>query len=129
VFDHTLSNFARLADNVQQASARYLLPKLEAECQRGAAEFGPLAIAADGIHHGGQRHRWKKIEYSVSRGYLVIVPAGDDFGWSDRVEIALMDIPNVLVLLELMAGMGKPPVDPLLVVPRSDRARMSRLPR
>jgi hypothetical protein len=32
-----------------------------------------------------------------------------------------------LVLLELIARLGKPEIDPVRVIPKSDRARMSQL--
>jgi hypothetical protein len=127
VFDHSLSDFAGLADQAQRLSARHLLARKEAECRQGAVQFGPLTLRADGVSHGGKRHCWNEIEYAVSRGFLTIVPAGDKFGWQDRVEVALADIPNVLVLLELMARLGKPPTDPARVIPKGDRARLSRM--
>jgi hypothetical protein len=127
VLDHSLSDFAGLADHAQRLSARHLLPQKEAECRQGPVKFGPLSLGTDGVSHGGQRRRWNDIEYAVRRGYLVIVPAGDEFGWEDRVEVALVDIPNALVLMELMTRLGKPPTDAARVIPRADRARMSQM--
>ena len=80
----------------------------------------------DGVTVGVMSRRWEEFEYAVSRGYLVIVPAGDGFGWADRVEIALVDIPNPLVLLELIVRLGKPPTDPMRMIPKADRARLAR---
>ncbi|MFO0881100.1 MAG: hypothetical protein U0840_27570 [Gemmataceae bacterium] len=90
-----------------------------------SVKFGHLPLRTAGVAHGGKRRRWKDIEYAVSRGYLVIVPAGDEFGWEDWVEVALVDIPNALVLIELMARLGKPPIDPARVIPKTDRTQMS----
>lgn len=126
-FDHSLSDFTGLADHAQRLSAQHLLPRKEAECRQGKVKFGPLTLRTDGVSHGGKRRGWKDLEYAVSRGFLVIVPAGDEFEWTDRIEVALADIPNNLVLLELMVRVGKPPVDPALLIPKSDRARMIRM--
>ena len=40
---------------------------------------------------------------------------------------AAQNLPNALVLLELMARVGKPPVEPARLYPKSDRARMSQM--
>jgi hypothetical protein len=125
VFDHSLSEFADLANNVQQQMAQHMLPKKEAELRAGALDFGPISLRTDGISHGGAFHRWQDIEYSVSGGYLIVVPSGDQFGWGDRKEVALAEIPNSLVLLGLMAHVGKAPVAPGMVVPKQDRGRVN----
>src|SRR5262245_7145183 len=119
VFDHLLSDFTRFADQAQRLSAQYLLPGKEAECRQGKAQFGPMTLRTEGVSHVGKKRRWEDLEYAVTGGYLVIVPAGDEFKWADRIEVALADIPNTWVLLELMVRVGKPPVDPAYVIPKS----------
>jgi hypothetical protein len=121
VFDHTLSGFRDLADRVQAFTAARLVPGKEAELRAGPVTFGPVTLRAEGVAVGDASFRWEGMNYSVSGGHLIVVPAGDNFGWGDRKEVALADIPNVLVLLELMARVGKPPVHPNLVIPMKDR--------
>jgi hypothetical protein len=127
VFDQTLSGFTELANAAQEITARLLLPQKEAEVRAGGAEFGPVSLRADGVSHAGKFSRWGDIDYAVSRGFLIVVPAGGEFEWKDRREIPLAEIPNWPVLVTLMARLGKPPVDGLLTYPRGDRGHMQKM--
>jgi len=125
VFNQILSEFDELCTTAQELSAQHLLPVKAAELRSGEVFFGPVSLTFDGLSLAERFYSWKEIEYSFNRGFLVVVPCGDDFAWTDRKEIRMAEVPNLLVLVELMARFGKPPVDPHMVIPVSDRERMS----
>src|SRR5262249_10168752 len=103
-----------------------LLPRKEAELRSGPVSFGPVTLRKEGVVVGEKTYRWPDLECSLRGGHLIVVPAGDRFGWGDRKEVPLADIPNFLVLVELIARVGNAPIDPNLTIPVSDRARLSR---
>jgi hypothetical protein len=111
VFDQSLSGFTDLADNAQEITAQLLLPKKEAEARAGGAEFGPVTLKADGVSHKGKFSRWSEIDFAVFNGYLIFVPSGGKFTYQERREVALAEIPNWPVLVELMVRVGKPPIE------------------
>src|SRR5207244_10083008 len=106
-----------LAATVHGSTLAPLVPLNEAESRAGPVAFGPVTLRPEGVSLAGTTFRWEDVEYSLRGGHLIVVPAGDRFGWGDRKEVALAEIPNFVVLLELMERVGKPPVPPNFVIP------------
>jgi hypothetical protein len=110
-FDHRLSDYDTLADTVQRVAAKVLLPVKQAELASGAAAFGPVTLHPDGIAIHKKRFAWPDVEeYTIAHGVLYVFPRGYK-GQQNELEV-LARIPNYLVLLELLQGLGQDPVAP-----------------
>jgi hypothetical protein len=97
-FNHTLSDYNRLAASVQQATAERLLPRARAALQGSGVGFGSLQLSQEGVALGADVFPWETLSK---------VWAGNGFlGWYDsrgnKREVALKDIPNYSVLLRLL---------------------------
>jgi hypothetical protein len=103
-FNHSLSDYNRLADFVQRATANRLLPAARREMDGAGVAFGNVLISRDGLKFGRELYPWPSLEsVRVANGYLC---------WTDnrykRCEIAMKDIPNCTVLLQLLQEMRQP---------------------
>jgi hypothetical protein len=119
VFDFSLDGYDELADLLQRYRAARLLPGLLAALERGPLTFGPVTLERHGIEYRGLSRPWTSFEYAVDSGSLVLVPAGRQFGWNDRVEVRLADVPDAVALVAVMAEVGKPPVHASRTLPAS----------
>jgi hypothetical protein len=126
-FRQTLTNYNDLVDAILGYAAEAVFPAKLAETADGReAAFGAVSVGAAGVRVGGLLHPWAEVNYAVSEGWLCVAPAREEFEIKDRREVRLSELPNFLVLLALMARVGKPPADPLLMYPVSWRASMAR---
>jgi hypothetical protein len=125
-FRQTLTNFDALAGAIQRyATEAVLAAKLAELSEKGEAGFGSVAVGPNGVRVAGRLYPWAEINYAFSRGWLCVAPARDEFDIAERRDVPLSALPNYLALVALMAHVGKPPVDPLLIYPASWRKNMA----
>jgi hypothetical protein len=112
-FDRMLSNYDVIAMAIQRYAATILRATKEAELAAGGADFGPITLHREGVEYKGREFEWRKVEYGIVRGNLFFVPAGEGFD-PDKVlaHLLLEEIPNYMLLLELMERHGKPAISP-----------------
>ena len=108
--DHGLEKLPSLAAFVRKATFDHLLGRADTDASLGPIHFGPLVLSLRGLSLGACIWEWSEIKYAIDGGSLVIVPATGPFGSDEHFRIPLVDIPNVGVLIRLMAKRGKPPV-------------------
>ena len=112
-FDHSLSNYKKLAAKVQHHAAIHLLPKKLAEWEEGQAEFGPVIVEADHVRiELGANDFYKKItipwdnlsKWGMQNGKFIFVAK------KQRCECDVSTVPDYLVLVQLIAAAsGKAP--------------------
>jgi hypothetical protein len=99
-FNHSLTDYDRLAEAVQQQAARALLGPLR-QAASSQAEFGPVMLSPDGITIQGELLPWQDIQqHTVFNGSLLVSTIKYP-GWQGKF-VALSEIPNYLVLLQLL---------------------------
>jgi hypothetical protein len=124
VFDFGLAGYDEMADLIQQLQGRRNLAARAAALERGPVAFGPVTLTPDGLSVRGHLLPWAGFDYAVDSGCLVVVPPGGPARMEDRLELRLGEIPDAPVLLELMARVGKPPIDALRTVPAAVREQL-----
>lgn len=108
-FDQALTDFDALADNIQSMTGNMLLPLKLAEIERdGELKFGPVKIRKGDITMKRKIFDWHSLgRYKIENGHLVLYArfrprTGGDVG------VPLSEIPNYLVMLEIMSLNGAP---------------------
>jgi hypothetical protein len=110
-FNHALSDYDQLASLVQQVSADALLAGKRAELDGGTADFGPVKLRRQGIALADEFFRWDELEhFTVYNGFLVLFPRGASSGGEKSV--SLSEVPNYVLLLRLLEGLGHRPAAP-----------------
>lgn len=110
-FDQCLSHYDRFADAVQEAIAKRLLPAKRSELSGAGATFGPLALHQDRITINGKTFTWADVEqYTIFRGSLVVYPR--NYKGIQCEEVSLSEVPNYLILLQLLQELGQSPTPP-----------------
>jgi hypothetical protein len=126
LLDYALEGYDELADLVQRLRATQVLLELLREVENGRpVAFGPLSVDRSGVECQGRHRPWGTFEYAFDSGRFVLVPAGDDFGWHDRLEVSVADVPDALALEQLLAHF-QPPANPFHTIPPRDRERLAR---
>jgi hypothetical protein len=126
VVDFTLEGYDRLAGLLQHMRATHLLPALLAELDAGRpVGFGPVFVDLTGVEYQGRHRPWHTFAYAFDSGRLVMVPAGDAFGWEDRTEVGVADLPDVAALREVLARYQSP-ADSVWTIPPHERERLIR---
>jgi hypothetical protein len=70
-FDHALSDYSTLANQVQQMTAERLTPAKRAAMEGAGAEFGPVTLSCKGISISGAQFPWEEVEqYTIFNGFL-----------------------------------------------------------
>jgi hypothetical protein len=102
-FDPALSDYDKLARNVQQAAAAHQLAAAAAELGEGGKEFGPVHISRKGVKAEGKFFAWKEVRWlAVHNGELCA--HHECTKWRP---IPLNYIPNYLVMLSLVRELGR----------------------
>jgi Family of unknown function (DUF6585) len=106
-FDQTLSNYETLAESVQTLASATLLPGYRQAVATGGAEFGPVTLRRDAIGIGKKSYPFDAIEdFTLFLGTLVIIGRGQKP--NPVAEAKLHEIPNYLVLVNLLQELGVP---------------------
>jgi hypothetical protein len=101
-FNHTLTDYNRLAETVQAATARVLLEPLRQAAAAGEVAFGPVGLGPHGIRMKNELLPWSEVQqHTVHNGHLIVSTERYP-GWNGK-SIILSEIPNYLVLLRLLA--------------------------
>jgi hypothetical protein len=110
-FNHSLSDYNRLAEYIQQTTAECLLPSARKGLDGPGASFGPVQLTRDGLRMGRESYDWATLtRLRVANGYL----CWNDNRGRDRV-VALKDVANYPVMLRLLdelrlqPGLRQPP--------------------
>jgi hypothetical protein len=110
-FDQCLSDYDRLANVVQGMATKHLVPAKRLQLANGGAEFGPVTIHRDSIGINAKKFPWPEIEqYTIFNGSLVVYPRS--YKGIQCEEVSLSQVPNNLVLLQLLQELGQVPVPP-----------------
>jgi hypothetical protein len=102
-FDPALSDYSRLANKVQQAVAACQLAEAEVELDEGGKTFGLVHISRKGVTAIGRFFPWKEVQWlTVENGELCA-----HHSCTKWQPIELNAIPDYLVLLSLLQGLGR----------------------
>jgi hypothetical protein len=97
-FNHSLSDYNRLAEFVQHKTAARLLPLARKEFDSRGVAFGPLRVGREGMSLGSDLFPWPMLtSLRVRNGYL----SWNDYRGAERF-LPLKDLPNYPVLLQLL---------------------------
>jgi hypothetical protein len=97
-FNHSLSDYNRLAEFVQQKTAERLLPLARKEFDGRGVAFGPLRLGREGLSLGHELFAWPTLTgLRVRNGFL----SWNGHRGADRF-LPLKDLPNYPVLLQLL---------------------------
>lgn len=101
-FDPALTDYERLANYAQRAAAAAQLAEAGEELDEGGKSFGLVHLAPRGVTVNGRLFRWKELRWlAVHNGQLCA-----HHSCTDWEPIPLAAIPNYVVLLSLVKGMG-----------------------
>jgi hypothetical protein len=102
-FDPALKDYTKLANYAQQAVAASQLAESAVELEQGGKEFGPVHVSRKGVTANGRFFGWKEVRWlAVHNGELCAHHECE--GWRP---IPLHEIPNYLLLLSLVKGLGR----------------------
>jgi hypothetical protein len=102
-FDPALTDYGKLAGFVQQAVADRQLAEAAVELDETGKTFGPVQIARKGVTANGRFFGWKEVKWlAVHNGELCAHHECE--AWRP---IRLNDIPNYLLLISLVKGIGR----------------------
>jgi hypothetical protein len=111
VFNHSLTQYDQLAEKAQGYHAAVWLATKRAEVEGPGATFGPVTLLPDAVLVQGERLAWEEIEqYGLMRGYLCFVTRRLQ-GRTTKM-VAAKEIPNYVLLLQLLEAFGKPAASP-----------------
>ena len=108
-FDQALTDFSTLAETIQEATGRLLAPLSRHRLkQDGEVRFGAVTVHPDGLTMRGKFFPWNGISrFDIGNGHLVLYKSPRPKSGGDR-GIALREVPNYHVLLELLGDTGVP---------------------
>jgi hypothetical protein len=102
-FDPALTDYGKLANYVQQAVAASQLAESGGELDEAGKEFGPVHISRKGVTANGRFFKWKEVRWlAVHNGELCAHHECE--AWRP---VRLNDIPNYVLLLSLVQGLGR----------------------
>jgi hypothetical protein len=102
-FDPALSNYCKLAEYAQKASASRQLNESTADLDETGKDFGPVHVSRKGVTVHGKAFTWKELKWlSVYNGELYAHPTCTK--WRP---ITLNSIPNYVLMLSLVKGLGR----------------------
>jgi hypothetical protein len=114
-FDHALSDYNTLADQVQQMTAERLTPNKRAAMEGDGAAFGPVSLSRNGISISGEQFPWEEVEqYTIFNGSLIVFPRSYQ-GHAGK-EMALGQVPNYPILLFFLRELHGDPMPPNLSI-------------
>jgi hypothetical protein len=103
-FKNSLTGYDRLADTLQQATARALLPEARAALDGEGVDFGPVQLSREGVAVGDELYSFEKMKkIGIVNGHLVC-KAG-----KKEADVLLAKVPNYQLLLTLLGEMGHRP--------------------
>jgi hypothetical protein len=106
-FNHSLTQYDQLAEKAQMHHAAVWLATKRAEVETAGATFGPVTLLPDAVLAEGERLAWEEIEqYGLMRGYLCFLTRR--LPGRAMQMVAAKDIPDYLLLLQLLEEFGKP---------------------
>jgi hypothetical protein len=102
-FDPALTDYGKLASYAQQAAAASQLAESGGELDEAGKEFGPVHISRKGVAVHGRFFAWKEVRWlAVYNGELCA--HHECTAWRP---VRLNDIPNYVLLLSLVQGLGR----------------------
>jgi hypothetical protein len=106
-FDQSLTDYERLADQVQAGAADAMLPAARASLAGGELVLGPVALRRDGMAIGKGFYPWAEVaDFTLFLGAFRLFLSN---GTSKEAEAAwLHEIPNYAVLVRLLQERGIP---------------------
>jgi hypothetical protein len=105
-FNHSLSDYNRLAEFTQRATAERQLPLARKGLDGPGVNFGPLQLGREGLRQGHETFSWSALtRLRVANGFL----CWNDNRGRERV-LALKEVPNYPVLLRLLDEVRSPAV-------------------
>jgi hypothetical protein len=114
-FDHTLSDYDALANQIQQRTAELLSPAKRQALEGAGAEFGPVTLSRGGIALSGEHFPWEEIDqYTIFNGSLIVFPR--TYKGHAGKELALSQVPNYALLLLFLRELRGDPMAPNLSI-------------
>jgi hypothetical protein len=100
-FNHSLSDYNRLAEFLQSKAAEQVLPMARKDLHGQGVSFGPVYISREGLRLPDGALSWEAVLGVRCRGgYLSVYDSRND-----QHDIQLREVPNYPVLLRLMSEM------------------------
>jgi hypothetical protein len=100
-FNHSLSDYNRLAEFLQRTTAEQILPAARKDINGQGARFGPILLSRDGLRMKDAALSWESVlGIRCKGGYLSVYDSRDE-----QYDVLLREVPNYPVLLRLMSEM------------------------
>jgi hypothetical protein len=98
-FNHSLSDYNRLAEFVQRVTIDRLLPVARSEFENSGLSFGTIHVSREGLSVNRSLLAWETVALvRAGNGNLTVYEEN-----GKRHDFALKDLPNYLVLLRLLS--------------------------